>query len=116
MNRFPRGEWDEREYLELNRQTNRFIALANGRVEVLDRPTKSHQKRVAVLADALDEFFRHARIPGEVVLGAYPIRLEPGRFRQPDLVFAFDPARLGEDFGENQTWLPKWSAATGDAI
>jgi Uma2 family endonuclease len=34
------------------------------------------------------------------VHGAYPVRIAAGRFREPDVVFAFDPERLGEDYAE----------------
>src|SRR5689334_21203383 len=103
---FPeQGDWDEDEYLILNQMTNRFVELVDGRIEVLEMPTKSHQIRARVLADAIDAFCQQAKMPGETVMGAYPVRTTPVRYREPDLVFAFDPARLGEDFGEKPDLL-----------
>jgi len=98
---FPdQGDWDQEDYLLLNGMTNRFVELVDGRIEVLEMPTKSHQKRARILADAIDAFCQRANISGETVMGAYPVRTIAGRYREPDVLFAFDPERLGEDFGE----------------
>jgi Uma2 family endonuclease len=80
--------------------TNQLIELVDGRIEVLEMPKKPHQKRARAFADALDAYCRSRGITGETVLAAYPVRVASGRFREPDVVFAFDPARLGDDFGE----------------
>jgi Uma2 family endonuclease len=98
---FPdQGHWDEGDFLALNQLTNNLVELVNGRVEVLEMPTKSHQKRSVRLGRAIEDFCARSGIEGEVVLAAYPVRVAAGRFREPNVVFAFDPERLGEDFAQ----------------
>jgi Uma2 family endonuclease len=98
---FPdQGHWDEGDFLALNLLTNNLVELINGRVEVLETPTKSHQKRSARLGRAIEDFCERSGIEGEVVLAAYPVRVAAGRFREPGVVFAFDSASLGEDFAQ----------------
>lgn len=98
---FPdQGDWEEGDYLMLNRMTNRFVELEDGRIEVLEMPTKSHQKRARKLGDAIDRFCEQNGLAGECVLAPYPVRVSKRRFREPDVVFAFDAKRLGEDFAE----------------
>jgi Uma2 family endonuclease len=96
---FPdQGDWDEADYLALNQMTNRFVELADGRIEVLEMPGKPHQKRGRRLADAIDEFCRRRRIEGETILPPYPVRVGRGRFREPDVVFSLDAERNGDAF------------------
>jgi Uma2 family endonuclease len=98
---FPnQGHWDEGDFLTLNRMTNRLIELVDGRLEVLEMPTKSHQRRARMVADALDSFCQRTGKPGEAVLAPYPVRVGAARFREPDVVFSSDSERLGEDFAE----------------
>jgi Uma2 family endonuclease len=98
---FPnQGHWDEGDFLTLNRMTNRLIELVDGRLEVLEMPTKSHQQRARMVADALDLHCQRTGTPGEAVLAPYPVRVDAGRFREPDVVFSADKSRLGEDFAE----------------
>ena len=98
---FPeQGHWDEADFLALNRLTNKFVELVNRRIEVLEMPTKPHQIRARRLADAIDAFCKARKIQGETVLAAYPVRVKAGRFREPDVVFAFDASRLGDDFAQ----------------
>jgi Uma2 family endonuclease len=99
---FPnQGDWGEGDYLELNRLTNRLVELADGYVEVLEMPTKTHQRIVLFLCNALLAFAKDQRL-GEAIVAAYPVRLRPGKFRQPDIVFMLTEHadRLGEDFAE----------------
>src|SRR6266700_3168791 len=80
---FPdQGDWDEQDYLLLNGMTNRFVELVDGRVEVLEMPKKSHQLRAAELRDAIKAFCK-PRSLGQVILGPYPVRTIPGRYREP---------------------------------
>jgi Uma2 family endonuclease len=98
---FPhQGHWDEGDFLALNRMTNRLIELVDGRLEVLEMPTKSHQRRARMVADALDAFCQRTGRSGETVLAPYPVRVGPGRFREPDVVFSTNSEALGEDFSE----------------
>ena len=98
---FPeQGHWDEADFLSLNRLTNKAVELVDRRIEVLEMPTKSHQRHAAALRDALKSFCEQESIQSETVLAPYPVRVKAGRFREPDVVFAFDPEHLGEDYAE----------------
>jgi Uma2 family endonuclease len=99
---FPdQGSWGEGDYLELNRMTNRLVELADGHVEVLEMPTKSHQRIVLFICNALLAFARNGGL-GEAIVAAYPVRLRPGKFREPDIVFMLTKHadRLGEHFAD----------------
>jgi Uma2 family endonuclease len=78
------GDWTEEEYLAL--PGNRLIELCDGRVEVLPMPTEAHQFIVAYLYRVLHEFVV-ARSLGKVLFAALPVRLKPGKFREPDVLF-----------------------------
>ena len=99
---FPnQGQWTAGDYLILNRNTNRLVELADGVVEVLPTPTRSHQRTVLFLRDRLQEFAQPRNL-GEALVSPYPVQLSPSRFREPDVVFmlAEHAGRLGEDFAE----------------
>jgi Uma2 family endonuclease len=99
---FPnQGDWSEEEYLDLSGRTNRFVEMVDGRIEVLDTATSSHQRIVASMCSALNAFVR-ARKLGELIIGAYPVRLRERTFLEPDLVFmlAEHAGRLGEEYAE----------------
>jgi Uma2 family endonuclease len=81
----PQGEWSEADYLHL--QTNHLIEFSEGCVEFLPMPTHLHQMIVAFLYGLLKSFV-DAHDPGGVVLFApLPVRLWPGKFREPDLLY-----------------------------
>ena len=97
---FPaQGTWSEEEYLALN--SNRLVEFSDGHVEVLAMPTTSHQLIVAFLYRALLAFVA-ARAAGTVLFAPLRVRLWPGKFREPDLVFlsAEHSSRIGESFWE----------------
>jgi Uma2 family endonuclease len=99
--RFPeQGQWSETDFLSLNRLTNKFFELMDGRIEFLEPPTKSHQLHLMAFLKAINEYCTQCKIECDLVHGAYPVRIAAGRFREPDVVFAFDPERLGEDYAE----------------
>jgi Uma2 family endonuclease len=82
---FPlQGSWSEDDYLELS--TNHFVELSGGCIEVLPMPTKLHQRIVQLLFLLLHEFVS-ARKLGEVYVAPLPVRLWPGQFREPDIVY-----------------------------
>jgi len=89
------GSWTERDYLELG--TNRLVEFSDGCIEVLPMPTKLHQRIVRFVFLVLQEFVS-ARGLGEVFFAPLPVRLWPGKFREPDLVFV-RPGR-GEHAGQ----------------
>jgi Uma2 family endonuclease len=82
---FPlQGSWTEHDYLELS--TNHLVELSDGCIEVLPMPTKLHQRIVRFLFLSLQQFIS-ANATGEVFFAPLPIRLWPGKFREPDIVY-----------------------------
>jgi Uma2 family endonuclease len=97
---FPdQGAWSEEEYLALN--SNRLVEFSHGYVEVLPMPTTSHQIIVAYLYRALLAFVSAGRL-GTVLFAPLRVRLWPGKFREPDVLFlrAENAGRMGEEFWE----------------
>lgn len=95
---FPaQGAWSEEEYLALS--FNRPVEFSDGHVEVLPMPTTSHQLIVAFLYQALLAFVA-PRGAGTLLFAPLRVRLWPGKFREPDLVFlaAEHASRIGEPF------------------
>jgi Uma2 family endonuclease len=95
---FPaQGTWSEEEYLGL--PGNRLVEFSDGFLEVLPMPTMSHQELVVYLYGLL---FSHVSPPdlGKVLLAPLRVRLWPGKFREPDLVFMLKRhyRRMGEEF------------------
>jgi Uma2 family endonuclease len=96
---FPRqGEWTEAAYLSLP-DTNRIVELSEGRLVVPDMPPTSHQYAVGEIFALLREFVR-TRALGSVGLAPLRIRLWPGKFREPDIVFLLreHEDRKGEEY------------------
>ena len=82
---FPvQGNWSEEEYLAL--ETNHLIELSHGNLEVLAMPGQRHQRIVAFLFQLLAAFVA-AGSRGEVLTSPFPVRLWPGKYREPDIVF-----------------------------
>lgn len=80
----PQGSWTEADYLQLN--SRHLIEFSNGCVEVLDMPTKAHQRIVRFLFQLLYRFVVAEKL-GEVFFAPLPVRLWSEKFREPDLVF-----------------------------
>jgi Uma2 family endonuclease len=99
---FPnQGEWTEGDYLTLNRWTNRPVELADGQVEVLEMPTRTHQRLVLRVRDEFRSLCEPKGL-GEALVAPYPVRLREGKFREPDVVFMLmeHADRLREDFAD----------------
>ncbi len=80
----PQGSWTEDDYLELD--TARLVEFSDGSVEVLPMPTKLHQRIVRFLFLLFDQFVSDRNL-GEVLFSPLPVRLWPGKFREPDILF-----------------------------
>ncbi len=92
--------WTEEAYLAIS-ELNRLIELSEGRLEIHDIPTPEHQRIVRNLSRRLEDWAREHQV-GEVLFAPMPIRLWPGKFREPDIVFylAEHADRVGERYGE----------------
>jgi Uma2 family endonuclease len=94
---FPaQGSWTEEDYLGLD--TNRLVEFDSGFVEVLPMPTLLHQLIVKFLFMRLDEFVT-AHSLGTVLFAPLPVRLWPGKLREPDIVY-LRPERLRDLRGQ----------------
>ncbi len=95
---FPaQGQWTEEEYLALD--GNRLVEFSDGYLEVLPMPTTSHQLLSSWLY-GLFQAFVSSRNLGLVLYAPLRVRLRPGKYREPDIVFLArgHRARIGEDF------------------
>lgn len=82
---FPlQGTWTEEDYRAL--QTNGLVELSDGCLEFLPIPTLAHPSIVKFLLDALSSYLR-AHPEGIAVMAPLPIRVAPGKFREPDVIF-----------------------------
>lgn len=80
----PQGSWTESEYLNLDAQ--RLVEFDHGCVEVLEMPTKEHQRLVQAIYRLLFAFIESKGL-GEVFIAPLPVRLWDQKFREPDVVF-----------------------------
>jgi Uma2 family endonuclease len=90
---FPsQGQWSEEEYLALQNRTRRQVELTDGQIEVLPVPKPLHQRIALYLYLALRACVL-ATSRGEVLVAPLPVRLKPGKYRDPDVAF-FKPGRI----------------------
>jgi len=76
------GVWTEEDYFAL--ETNHLVELSDGRIEVLPMPTPLHQWIVLYLYRLLHAFAEPKL--GLVLTAPLPVRLWPGKIREPDVV------------------------------
>ncbi len=81
----PRGQWTEADYFALP-ETNRFIELSEGELIMPPHPTHTHQLIVGKLYRAMYDFVAECDL-GTVQFGPLPVRLWPGKIREPDILF-----------------------------
>jgi len=84
----PQGHWSESEYLWIALRTNKLVELSDGTIEVLPMPSPKHQKIVLFLYRILFSFVE-ARSLGLLLVAPLSLRLWPGKFREPDVLFMF---------------------------
>ncbi len=92
---YPRqGSWTEADYLGL--EGGPLVEFDKGCVEVLDMPSKEHQRAVQFLYRWLYQYVSTARL-GEVFMAPLPVRLWQEKYREPDIVFVRSnrPEHLG---------------------
>jgi Uma2 family endonuclease len=74
----------EQEYLALGGNT--LLEYADGFLEVLPMPTIFHQLILGFLYRQLDAFVAAGGL-GTVVFAGYKVRIRPGKYREPDILF-----------------------------
>jgi Uma2 family endonuclease len=90
---FPnQGDWTDAEYLALQAKTSLMVELSDGYIEVLPMPNPFHQRIVKFLFRLLETFVLSLG-SGEVLFAPLPVRLRPGKFRDPDIVY-LAPGRI----------------------
>lgn len=94
----PQGQWTEEAYFSLP-DTNRYVELSEGELIMPPHPTLTHQKAVEELFVRLRTFVRERDL-GVVHVAPLPVRLWPGKIREPDIFFvAKEHAdRVGEQY------------------
>ena len=98
---FPlQGQWTEVEYLALQKRSRRLVELSDGQIEVLSMPSPFHQRIVRYLFRLLEACVTAAGI-GEVFFAPLPIRLWPGKYRDPDIAF-LKPGRISDPHHQPQ--------------
>jgi Uma2 family endonuclease len=79
------GQWTEQDYFALP-ETNRHLELADGELLMPPHPTDTHQRIVFDLAMLLWRFVEDHHL-GIVRIAPLPVRLWPGKIREPDVLF-----------------------------
>ncbi len=79
----PQGQWTEADYFALP-DTNRHVELSEGKLVMPPHPTYRYQYVVLRLARRLQEFAEQNNA-GEVCIAPLPVRLWPGKIREPDV-------------------------------
>lgn len=90
--------WSEDAYLAIA-ELNRHVEYSNGHLLIHETPSPEHQRVVRRLTRRLQDW-AESRKAGEVLFAPMPVRLWPGKFREPDIVFYAGKhrARIGTRF------------------
>jgi len=70
----PQGYWSDGSYLSFTESLNQLVEVVDGRVEVLESPTKSHQEIVQCLLNLLFAYLTTRKL-GDAVCAPYRVRL-----------------------------------------
>ena len=97
----PRGQWAEADYFALP-DTNRYTELSEGELIVPPHPTDTHQHIILRLVRVLDGFVTEHDM-GTIRFAPLPVRLWPGKIREPDVLFV---SREHEDRIGEQVYGP----------
>jgi len=81
----PQGQWTEEDYFSLP-DTNRLVELSEGELIMPPHPTYTHQLVVGRLYRPLYAFVAEHGL-GIVQFAPLPVRLWPGKIREPDILF-----------------------------
>ncbi len=81
----PQGEWTEEDYFALP-DRNRHVELSDGELVMPPHPTFRHQEALKRLFIRLNAFVEGHGL-GVVQIAPLPVRLWPGKIREPDIFF-----------------------------
>jgi Uma2 family endonuclease len=79
------GEWTEAFYYIVS-ERGRLVELSDGNLEILPMPTDYHQLILGRLFIVLFTFATQHKL-GQVRFAPLPVRLWPGKIREPDILF-----------------------------
>ncbi|MBI5830145.1 MAG: Uma2 family endonuclease, partial [Chloroflexi bacterium] len=79
------GEWTEADYYPISERGG-IVELSNGNLEIASMPTEFHQLISLRLVTALFAFVTQLKL-GQVRYSPLPVRLWPGKIREPDIIF-----------------------------
>jgi len=84
----------------------RIIEFSEGHLEVHEMPGTYHQRIVFRLTGAFYNYLANHPI-GEFATAPLPVRLWPGKYREPDLLFVSQPHehRIGEKYWGPPDWV-----------
>jgi len=93
------GEWTEDDYFEVS-DRGRLVEFSDGNIELLPLPIYFHQIIIGRLYKVLDTYVLEHRL-GAVSFAPLPVKLRPGKFREPDLIFMArrNRERIGKYWG-----------------
>lgn len=80
---FRQQTWSEEAYLQLAERSNLLFEYADGQLFILPMPTSEHQAILLEFATLAKAWLKE-HDAGRVLVAAHPIRLWPGRYREPD--------------------------------
>ena len=75
--------WSEEAYLTFSEAFNRPLELSDGRLVILPMPLLSHQRTLRAFVQQAQHWLTQNK-RGELLFAAHPIRLWPGKYREPD--------------------------------
>jgi Uma2 family endonuclease len=89
--------WSEEAYLAFSEAFNRPIELSDGRLVILPMPSLTHQRILRQFVYRAQNWIAEGD-RGEIIFAPHPIRLWPGKYREPDaMVWLSEHAdRVGE--------------------
>ncbi len=79
------SNWSEEAYLTFSEAFNRPIELSEGRLLILPMPTLEHQRIAGFIYLAFVRWLAETG-KGEALFASHPIRLWPGKLREPDVM------------------------------
>jgi Uma2 family endonuclease len=89
--------WSQEAYLAFSEAFNRPIELSDGRLTILPMPSLTHQRILKQFVLQAQQWLAEGR-RGEILFAAHPIRLRPGKYREPDAMIWLNEhrSRMGE--------------------
>lgn len=100
---FREQYWTETAFLAVSDATNRRIELSDGRLVILPMPTLDHQNILLEFASRVKAWLEQ-KDAGKIVVAPHPIRLWPGKYREPDAMIWLNEHR--ERMGEQESGPP----------